>query len=210
MGPGTTTERCRTQQNGGRSSPTPLATDGARCARSNISLPPGRIGRPTLGFVKPTLRKAELRDRDAIVAFHLALYVDHQEAVVPAEDLELNGYRDFSAVLREDVDAMLRNTSAILFVAEDDQGPCGYITGYVKDEPRRILRRKGVVGDWYVLPEGRGKGIGKALLNGLLDEFRSRQCTIVETTTWPKNTGARQSFEAAGFSQVQVKYRRRL
>jgi len=154
------------------------------------------------------LRQASSADRDALVALHLALYVDHRETVVPSAHEELYAYRDFESILRGDVDAMLRNTSTSILVAEEAGAVVGYVTGYVKNDPRRLLSRKGVVGDWYVLPEMRGRGVGRQLLEALLRVFEGRGCSVVETTTWPGNEGARSAFEAAGFAEILITYRR--
>jgi GNAT superfamily N-acetyltransferase len=157
-----------------------------------------------------TIRRAAMRDRDALVAFHHALYVSYREKLVPPDLRPLSAYRDFERALREDIEAMLRSSTSVVLVAEESGRAVGYATGHVEDDPRRELSRKGVVEDWFVEDDMRGRGIGKELLDTLLEIFREVGCTIAESTTWPSNALARHAHERAGFSEVEVKFRRRL
>lgn len=125
------------------------------------------------------------------------------------DELEiLYAYRGFEDVLREDVDAMLRDRAAIVLVAEEADVALGYASGVVRDEPRRVLHRKGVLGDWYVDPAARGRGVGRQLVDALFERFRDEGCSVVETMTWPFNTGTRAAMERLGFREVQITYRR--
>lgn len=158
---------------------------------------------------EPTLaiRRANRKDRPQIVAFHTALYVKHRDEVVLREVVPLIAYRDFAKVLREDVDSMLANPEVAVLLAEQGGTAVGYVTGHVERDDRRVLRTKGIVGDWYVDPSARGTGVGKRLLGTLLDVFRTAGCTVVESATWATNSGARKAHEALGFRETQVTYR---
>lgn len=157
-----------------------------------------------------TIRRAGLADRSLVLHFHRALYVTHREAIVPPELEELHAYRDIEAALRDDVESLLRTAGSTVLIAERDGVPVGYASGHVEDDPRRVLSRKGVVEDWYVEPDARGEGIGRALLEALLDAFRAAGCQLVESMTWATNEGARAAHRAFGFREVQVRMRRKL
>lgn len=157
-----------------------------------------------------SIRAARAEDRNLLVAFHHALYVDHHKAMVPEDERVLGAYRDLANVLRSDVDAILAKTDHIALVSWDGDTPSGYITGRVVREERRVLAHRGIVGDWYVEPDFRGLGVGKLLLDTLLQAFRTRGCEVAESTTWPGNQPARKGHLAAGFSEVETKYRLRL
>ncbi len=158
-----------------------------------------------------SLRRAELADRDTIQRFHRALYLEHRSALMP-EGLELlYAYRDFENVLREDVDAMLRNPGTTIYLAEDAaHRVVGYVSGMVEHDPRRVLSRKGILGDWFVEPEVRGLGVGRQLVQALFAHFRALGCSVVETMTWPFNTGTREAMGKLGFEEVQIVYRQSL
>lgn len=156
------------------------------------------------------IRRATRADRSAIVAMHEALYVAHRDAVLPPERVPLVAYRDFRRVLRDDVDAMLASDGIAVLVAEREGAIVGYVTGHVDEEPRRVLPKKGVVGDWYVVEGARGLRIGARLLAALEAVFVEVGCEVVESQTWSTNDGARRAHEAAGYLEIQVVYRKRL
>lgn len=122
----------------------------------------------------------------------------------------LHAYRDFTEVLREDVAAMLQDSSCLLLLAERDDEPLGYITGRVEDTPRRVLERKGVLQDWYVLEGARRHGVGRALFDELVAHFEREGCELIESATWPFNPVARAAHEGLGFDEVEIRYRKRL
>lgn len=156
------------------------------------------------------VRRALPRDRSVVLAFHRALYQTHRDRVMPDGMLPLVGYRDFDAVLREDVEAMLANPEVAVLLAERDGVPLGYVTGHVETDPRRLVRRRGIVGDWFVDPSARGQGVGAKLVETLTAIFRDAGCDAMESATWAFNTGAREAHLALGFREVQVTYRKPL
>jgi len=157
------------------------------------------------------IRRAQRSDLGEVLRFHHALYVEHRDAIMPPERAEFYAYRRFSEALRDDVEALLRSPRAVVLLAEHDDDAVGYITGHHEDDDeRRVLRRKGVVEDWYVAPDARGAGLGVRLLEALAEEFRRGGCEVIESATWPFNHGARRAHEALGFHEIEVKYRRRL
>ncbi|MEM7604201.1 MAG: GNAT family N-acetyltransferase [Myxococcota bacterium] len=156
------------------------------------------------------MRQALPKDRDTLVAFHRALYLDHRSSLMGPQLERLYAYRLFEEVLVEDVDAMLRNPATAILIAEESREPVGYISGYVETDRRRVLSRKGIVGDWYVLASRRGEGVGRKLLDALLAIFRESGCNVAEIATWPVNHGTRRHIEAAGFEEIQIVYRQAL
>jgi len=141
---------------------------------------------------------------------HRRLYRDHREMVMPPGLEPLYAYRDFDQVLRDDMDAMLRDPASQVLLAEQDEAPIGYITGRTRLESHRLLGRRGVLEDWYVEPEARGQGIGRALFEELLSRFRDAGVQVIESGTWPFNAGARAAHEALGFVETEIRYRRLL
>ena len=86
----------------------------------------------------------------------------------------------------------------------------GYITGRVTVEARRLLPRRGVVEDWYVVPASRGSGAGALLLLEIEGRFAAAGCEVIESATWSGNEGARRAHGALGFREIQVMYRKRI
>ena len=155
-----------------------------------------------------TVRRATTKDRSVVLAYHRALYRTHRDKVMPDGMLPLVGYRDFDGVLRDDVDAMLADDDTAVLVAELDGKPVGYATGHVETDPRRIVKKRGVLGDWYVDETVRGEGVGAAFVATLELVFRGMGCDAMESATWAFNEGARRAHEKLGFHEVQIVYRK--
>lgn len=156
------------------------------------------------------VRRAARSDRATVLAFHRSLYRTHRDSILPEGMLPLVDFRNFDAVLREDVDAMLGDGETAVLVASLDGKDVGYVTGHVEVDERRVARRRGVVGDWFVAPEVRGHGVGRALVDALERIFRESGCTAMESATWAFNDGARRAHLELGFREVQIVYRKTL
>jgi ribosomal protein S18 acetylase RimI-like enzyme len=156
------------------------------------------------------VREADDSDRDVLMGFHRTLYQDHRNEVVAKEDLPLIEYRDYDRILHDDLDALMRDNNSHVLVAESQGVAIGYITGRLTVEPRRMLPRRGVVEDWYVVPESRGGGAGALLLREIEKRFAAAGCEVIESATWSGNEGARRAHDALGFQEIRVMYRKRI
>jgi len=156
------------------------------------------------------VREADDSDRDVLMGFHQGLYQDHRDEVVANKDLPLIEYRDYERILSDDLDALLRDRNSHVLVAESQGVAVGYITGRVTMEPRRVLPRRGVVEDWYVMPASRASGVGALLLRELEERFAAAGCELIESATWSGNEGARRAHDALGFREIRVMYRKRI
>jgi GNAT superfamily N-acetyltransferase len=156
------------------------------------------------------VREAVDSDRAVLMGFHRSLYQSHRDEVVAKEDLPLIEYREYDRILRDDLDALMRDQNSYILVAESQDVAIGYVSGRVTVEPRRRLPRKGVVEDWYVLPQSRGSGVGSLLIRGIEDRFAAAGCEVIESATWSGNEGARRAHDALGFREIRVMYRKRI
>ena len=156
------------------------------------------------------VREADNSDRDVLIGFHQSLYQAHRDEVVPKEALPLIEYRDYDRILRDDLDALMRDPNSHVLVAESQGVAIGYITGRMTVETKRVLPRKGVVEDWYVVPESRGSGAGTLLLREIEERFAAAGCEVIESATWSGNEGARRAHDALGFREIRVMYRKRI
>jgi len=156
------------------------------------------------------LRRAKPADRGLLYLLHRTLYVEYAEQITPPALAPHFAWRDFEQVLRDDVDSLISRPQALVLLAERDDAPLGYITGHVEVEGRRLFARRGVIEEWCVLPEARGEGVGRMLYEALEELFRGAGCDVVESETWPFNTSARAAHGAMGFSEVKVRFEKRL
>ena len=74
----------------------------------------------------------------------------------------------------------------------------GYAVGRV--EQLRGGEGLGVIEDLYVDPEGRGVGLGEALIEALLQWFEERRVAGVDAVALPGDRATKNFFETAGFS----------
>lgn len=156
------------------------------------------------------VRDAQASDREVLMGFHRSLYESHRAQVVSEEDLPLINYRDYEQILEEDLAALLEDRNSQVLIAESDGVPVGYVTGRIKVEPRRVLPRRGVIEDWYVVPVARGAGVGALLLQELERRFAGAGCEVIESATWSGNEGARRAHDALGFREIRIVYRKRV
>jgi GNAT superfamily N-acetyltransferase len=156
------------------------------------------------------VRDADASDRVALIDFHRSLYQEHRGKVVAAEDLPLIEYRNYDLLLRDDLEALLQDRSGYVLLAESEGVALGYITGRIRTEPDRVLPRRGIVEDWFVLPEARGAGVGAKLLHALESRFATAGCEVIESATWAGNTDARRAHDALGFREIRIMYRKRV
>jgi len=156
------------------------------------------------------VREADDSDRQVLMSFHRSLYQAHRDEVVAEPDRPLIEYRDYERIVRDDLQALLRDRAGHVLVAESQDGAVGYITGRITVEPRRVLPRRGVVEDWYVVPASRGSGAGASLLRELERRFAAAGCEVMESATWSANEGARRAHDALGFREIRVMYRKRI
>jgi GNAT superfamily N-acetyltransferase len=156
------------------------------------------------------IRRATVRDRDQVLRFHRELYIQYRDEITSPELLPLLAYKDIERTLRDDVDGLLHSRDTLVLVAERHGAAVGYVTGHIETDARRVLPKRGVVEDWFVLAEERGRGTGRRLLEELTQRFREAGCQVVESGTWAFNEGARRAHAKAGFTEIEVKFRKRL
>ncbi len=156
------------------------------------------------------LRRATRKDFATVLGFHRELYVRFRDQIAQPDVVALFAYKDMDATLRDDVDGLLLGRGTRVLLAERAGKPVGYVSGHVEVDARRVLSKRGVVEDWYVLTEERGRGIGGQLLETLTAWFRDEGCEMVESGTWAFNHAARKAHAKAGFLEIEIKFRKRL
>ncbi len=125
--------------------------------------------------------------------------------------LRLRGLREspeaFGSTYEEEVDRPLQMTvdglagatGSAVFGALDDDGALVGIGGVHRESKRKAQHRAGIFG-MYVVPEARGRGLGRALLQALVDHAHTleglHRLELGVTTT---NTAARGLYAAFGF-----------
>jgi ribosomal protein S18 acetylase RimI-like enzyme len=88
----------------------------------------------------------------------------------------------------------------VALIAEEEGRAVGFVFCVLGDRGRRTAH----VTDIYVRPEARNKGIGRALLSGVLDPARSAGLDHVSLEVLISNREARRLYERLGFTPMDV------
>jgi GNAT superfamily N-acetyltransferase len=131
---------------------------------------------------------------------------DHARAVVAltaayAEDVMGNGGALPPHILERLVSALHEHPTTIVLLAYLDAEPVGIATcflGFSTFAARPLLN----VHDLGVLPQHRGKGIGRALLASVERHARDRGCVKLTLEVLESNHRARRVYEGAGFAHA--------
>lgn len=137
-------------------------------------------------------REATPADIDAWAAFRAALWPDEN-----------------AIELREEAAAFFAGTQngqalAAVFLAESEGCPCGMI------ELSLRLYAEGCTGSpapyveaWYIAPEHRGRGVGRALMSAAEDWVRAQGLTELASDALLDNTASQRAHAALGFAEVE-------
>lgn len=164
------------------------------------------FGQRKFAFYPPMLpffiRPAAPDDLDVLLQF--------EQGVIAAE-------RPFDPTLRQeethyyDLQVMITAPHIHLLVAEQNEELIG--SGYARIEvakPYLQHRQHAYLGFMYVLPEHRGKGVNKAILQALEEWTTAQGVTELRLEVYGENASAIKAYEKAGFSRHMIEMRKGL
>src|SRR3984885_1278410 len=155
------------------------------------------------------IRDARLpRDEPAILSFITGLQ-DYEAAFEPDRRRDPN----FAVEHWRDVQHRCAEMHGIFLVAEDDGNPVGW--AFAHDIPGHLFvvapeRRHGSIAELFVVPEARGKGLGRALIEGCEAWVRGRAHQLLTLGVLARNARAIRAYEGAGFTPYTLILRRYL
>jgi ribosomal protein S18 acetylase RimI-like enzyme len=156
----------------------------------------------------PIIRHATPADLPGIGRLGALLVEEHYDfdpqRFLPARPGTPEGYASFIGTQLEDPD------KAVL-VADTDGDVIGYAYAAVEGYNYMALRGPaGILHDIIVAPEHRGRGVGRLLLNAMLEFFRSRGVPRVVLSTAERNEAAQRLFASTGFRRTMIEMTREL
>ena len=100
----------------------------------------------------------------------------------------------------------------VAFVCERPDGSlCGFAEGAIHNEaPGCTTDRIGYLEAWYVHPDARQQGIGRALARAVEDWARAQGCTEMASDTDPSYPLSPDAHAALGYTEVQRYFRKDL
>ncbi len=123
-------------------------------------------------------------------------------------ELYLKGYvglEEYSYTHPEDVKAYMRwlwrRDQKGIFVAKEGEKIVGFVAGDADWFSKRERKKVGAVHEIVVDPDRRGLGIGKALMERILDYFRESGLDTVELWVGDENERALRFYKSLGFKE---------
>jgi ribosomal protein S18 acetylase RimI-like enzyme len=168
-------------------------------------------GRRLASVAEITVVRAGVERLDELVGFWKLLH-RHQSSVAAAvPGLDVLSESDSSVIVGKMDREWLSGPDSFAFFAEEDGRLVGYVVGFY-DEPHFMWStgRVGHIDSFYVLPELRGRGVGRLLMEAAYAEMRQAGATTVALEMVANNDVARRFYEREGFTTTFVQMHRRL
>ena len=148
-----------------------------------------------------TVRTANSRDLVVLLAF--------EQAIIEAERPFDETIRTGAEVHYYDLESLIESPDAEVVVAE-----IGYeiiASGFARIEASEKYlkhRRHSYLGFMYVVPEHRGKGVNKKIVDALEHWSRSQGVTEMQLEVYSDNTAAIRAYEKSGYRGLILKMRK--
>lgn len=156
----------------------------------------------------PTIRRAVRADAHALGRLGALMVQEHHD-FDPRRFLAPGGgtAEHYGAFLASQVD----EPEAAVLVAEDASGVVGYAYTVLEGYDYMALRGPaGVLHDVIVAPGHRGRGVGRLLVESVLELLRSRGAERVVLSTAVQNGAAQRLFAHLGFRATMIEMTREL
>ena len=155
------------------------------------------------------IREARLpQDEPAILSFIIGLQ-DYEAGF----ESDRRRDPDFSADHWRDVQHRCAEKYGAMFIAEENGEPLGWAFAYEEHGQPFIKepeRRHGFLAELFVVPDARGKGLGRSLMTACEGWSRGRDHKLLMVGVLAQNIRAIRSYEGAGFSPYTFLLRRYL
>ena len=168
-------------------------------------------GRRLASVAEITVVRAGVERLDELVGFWKLLH-RHQSSVAAAvAGLDVLSESDSAVIVGKMYREWLSGPDSYAFLAEEEGRLVGYVVGFY-DEPHFMWStgRVGHIDSFYVLPELRGRGVGRLLMEAAYAEMRQAGATTVALEVVANNDVARRFYEREGFTTTFVQMHRRL
>jgi GNAT superfamily N-acetyltransferase len=144
---------------------------------------------------RPGIRRGEPGDRDAVLALWLALIEHHRRLDRDYPDLP-----GVSGALEREIDLALEGTSSRIYLGVDDGRAVGFVSAEIADEPDGSVPL-GTIHELYVVPERRGAGLGRALVDAAEEWFGARAVGRRRVRVETSNRDALRFWRAVGYTE---------
>lgn len=153
-----------------------------------------------------SIRIGQEKDIDKIIVLWEGLMIFHENCV---SDFVLN--KDAKQKMIAYLQSFFNSKEKTVFVAEQSNDIVGYIFGLVKKKPPVFEENViGEIGDTFVRYDMRGKGIGEALVETVLEWIKQKELKSVELNMYPENKAAAAFWDKMGFKPYFLTRRKKI
>lgn len=159
------------------------------------------------------IRRLKRSDYDQLVELIKEFYLDYdRNHVLRGFQSKFEEYVDPQKYIEHEAESYIdiKSSQQAIYVYEEDDKLMGYIYGYVNKNSKKPVSMVGFVEGWFVSKEYRGKQIGKALWERLMDFFKSKQCQAVELEVYSQNTESFELYKKLGFKTHVISLLKRM
>ena len=150
------------------------------------------------------IRAATVKDIERILPLWDALAALHGD-LDPALTVERGALRDYAEFLG----LALGQPDTCVMLGVSDARVVSFALGRIQVLPLRFQeQRRGWIQDVYTVPERRGEGIGRRVVEGLLQWFARHRVSLVELTVATRNPDAVGFWEHLGFGTYMYRMKR--
>lgn len=164
---------------------------------------------PRISEGNAKVREARLpADEPAILSFIDGLQ-DYEAAFEPDRRRD----PDFAVEHWREVQYRCAEKHGILLIAEDEGKPVGWAFAHDQNAELFVVapeRCHGYLAEIFLMPQARGKGLGRALIAACEDWARGRGHKLLTIGVLAKNPGAIRAYEGTGYEPYVVTMRRYL
>lgn len=144
------------------------------------------------------VRRAKLEDVEVIDNFQNGIGEHEREL-----DSNIKPEGKIRYYTLEDIKDLISSEEAIIFIVENENGPIGCGSGSIQKIHADWSRydKKGNIGMMYVEEKYRSQGIGKIILEKLLDWFKEKGIKDIRLQVYENNDIAVNAYKKAGFKK---------
>ena len=150
------------------------------------------------------------RPEDASAVEHCFIELQAFERCL--EPNRVNGHSIAARYLRQLLDRC-EETAGATFVAEDDGSVVGFVAVFVRMDSESLIEATtdyAYISDLVVLPEYRGRGIGRALLQRAEAHAQEQGAAVLKVDVLVANTGALDLYRTVGFQDHELRLSKQL
>ncbi len=152
------------------------------------------------------IQKINQQDKEAFIELSLTLTKFNKRQ----HDKYYQNFQEFLEVRKQRVeerfDKINQSPNTIIFMAIINNKPVGYARAFTYDKKLR----RGCLDELYLTQEGRGKGIGKKLLDAVMRWMTEQKAVRMIASVYLWNTFARKFYEEEGFLEYSSSYEKEI